>query len=390
MVDFLVKKFVKDYENITDNQVRGRYGMLSSFVGVFCNILICIAKFIIGALVHSIAIISDGFNNLSDCASCIVTMFGYKMASKPADKDHPFGHGRMEYLTSMIIAAVIVLVGGELLKTSVIKIMHPTEVQFSPVAVVILLISIAIKIWMGLFNTKLGKTINSSVMLATAKDSFSDALATLATLVALISSIWTKLPVDGVMGVLVSVIILLAGIGIIRETVDQLLGKPADEELVEQLREMVRKEDISLGMHDLIIHSYGPGNMIGSAHIEVDAKGDILAIHDAIDELERAIFDELQIRMTIHMDPVETDNEVLNSYRNKLVALVTEIDSKLSLHDFRMVVGPTHTNLIFDVLIPYDCKTDEGTIQACINKELAKEKQKIYAVITFDKSFCQV
>ena len=284
MVNWLIKTFVKDYENVTDNQVRGRYGMLSSFVGIFCNILICSAKFIIGSLVHSISIISDGFNNLSDCASCIVTMFGYKMASKPADKDHPFGHGRMEYLTSLIIAAVIVLVGGELLKTSVTKIIHPTEVKFTVVAVVVLVLSIAIKIWMGYFNNKLGRRINSSVMLATAKDSFSDVAATSATLIALFASIWTDLPIDGVMGVIVSVIILIAGFGIIRETVDQLLGKPADEELVEQLKKVVKDNNVSLGMHDLIIHSYGPGNLIGSVHVEVDAQGDILSIHDAIDE----------------------------------------------------------------------------------------------------------
>lgn len=388
MVDFLVKKFVKDYQNTTDNQVRGRYGMLSSIVGIVCNILICTAKFIIGALVHSISIISDGFNNLSDCASCIVTMFGYKMAAKPADKDHPFGHGRIEYLTSMIIAAVIVLVGGELLKTSVMKIIHPTEVTFSIVALVVLVISIAVKIWMGIFNTILGKRIQSGVMLATAKDSFSDVAATVATLVALVASIWTDLPVDGAMGVIVSVIILLAGIGIIRETVDQLLGKPADEEVVDQLKQMVKEDKIALGMHDLIIHSYGPGNLIGSVHVEVDAKGDILEIHDAIDLLEHQIYKKLQIMMTIHMDPVETDNEVLNGYREKVGAIIANIDEKLSMHDFRMVVGPTHTNLIFDVLVPYDSKAKKSEIRAIIDKELAKETHPVIAVITFEKSFC--
>ncbi len=388
MVNLLIKTFVKDYENVTDNQVRGRYGMLSSFVGIFCNILICSAKFIIGSLVHSISIISDGFNNLSDCASCIVTMFGYKMASKPADKDHPFGHGRMEYLTSLIIAAVIVLVGGELLKTSVTKIIHPTEVKFTVVAVVVLVLSIAIKIWMGYFNNKLGRRINSSVMLATAKDSFSDVAATSATLIALFASIWTDLPIDGVMGVIVSVIILIAGFGIIRETVDQLLGKPADEELVEQLKKVVKDNNVSLGMHDLIIHSYGPGNLIGSVHVEVDAKGDILSIHDAIDELEREIYEKLQIQMTIHMDPVETDNEVLITYRTRMNTLIKNINSKLSMHDFRMVTGPTHTNLIFDVVIPYDEKCDENEIRESIRKELSKEDSTFYAVITFDKSFC--
>ena len=388
MVNLLIKTFVKEYENVTDNQVRGRYGMLSSFVGIFCNILICSAKFIIGSLVHSISIISDGFNNLSDCASCIVTMFGYKMASKPADKDHPFGHGRMEYLTSLIIAAVIVLVGGELLKTSVTKIIHPTEVKFTVVAVVVLVFSIAIKIWMGYFNNKLGRRINSSVMLATAKDSFSDVAATSATLIALFASIWTDLPIDGVMGVIVSVIILIAGFGIIRETVDQLLGKPADEELVEQLKKVVKDNNVSLGMHDLIIHSYGPGNLIGSVHVEVDAKGDILSIHDAIDELEREIYEKLQIQMTIHMDPVETDNEVLITYRTRMNTLIKNINSKLSMHDFRMVAGPTHTNLIFDVVIPYDEKCDENEIRESIRKELSKEDSTFYAVITFDKSFC--
>ena len=388
MVNLLIKTFVKDYENVTDNQVRGRYGMLSSFVGIFCNILICSAKFIIGSLVHSISIISDGFNNLSDCASCIVTMFGYKMASKPADKDHPFGHGRMEYLTSLIIAAVIVLVGGELLKTSVTKIIHPTEVKFTVVAVVVLVLSIVIKIWMGYFNNKLGRRINSSVMLATAKDSFSDVAATSATLIALFASIWTDLPIDGVMGVIVSVIILIAGFGIIRETVDQLLGKPADEELVEQLKKVVKDNNVSLGMHDLIIHSYGPGNLIGSVHVEVDAKGDILSIHDAIDELEREIYEKLQIQMTIHMDPVETDNEVLITYRTRMNTLIKNINSKLSMHDFRMVAGPTHTNLIFDVVIPYDEKCDENEIRESIRKELSKEDSTFYAVITFDKSFC--
>ena len=388
MVNWLIKTFVKDYENVTDNQVRGRYGMLSSFVGIFCNILICSAKFIIGSLVHSISIISDGFNNLSDCASCIVTMFGYKMASKPADKDHPFGHGRMEYLTSLIIAAVIVLVGGELLKTSVTKIIHPTEVKFTVVAVVVLVLSIVIKIWMGYFNNKLGRRINSSVMLATAKDSFSDVAATSATLIALFASIWTDLPIDGVMGVIVSVIILIAGFGIIRETVDQLLGKPADEELVEQLKKVVKDNNVSLGMHDLIIHSYGPGNLIGSVHVEVDAKGDILSIHDAIDELEREIYEKLQIQMTIHMDPVETDNEVLITYRTRMNTLIKNINSKLSMHDFRMVAGPTHTNLIFDVVIPYDEKCDENEIRESIRKELSKEDSTFYAVITFDKSFC--
>lgn len=387
MVEFLVKHFVQDYEKTEDSRVRERYGMLSSVVGILCNILIFTSKLIIGTIVHSIAIISDGFNNMSDCASCIVTMFGYKMAAKPADKDHPFGHGRMEYLTSLVIAAVIVVVGCELLKSSVTKIVHPEAVTFSVAALIILILSILIKIWMGFFNKKLGKRIQSSVMLATAQDSFSDVFATLATLIALVASLWTNAPVDGIMGVLVSALILISGFGIIRDTVDQLLGKPADEEVVKKLKEMVEESAVALGMHDLIIHSYGPGNLIGSVHIEVDAADPILDIHDAIDELERNIYEELHIRMTVHMDPIEVGNTEVEGYKKMMTEIVEKIYKQLSIHDFRVVSGPTHTNFIFDLLIPYDCKLTETYIREEIDKRLAQYDRRFYAVITFDKSY---
>ncbi len=387
MTDFLVRHFVKDYEKIDDNKVRERYGILSSIVGIICNVIIFTSKLIIGSLIHSISIISDGFNNMSDCASCIVTMFGYKMAAKPADKDHPFGHGRIEYLTSLVIAAVIVVVGCELLKTSVIKVVHPEKISFSVYACVILVISILIKIWMGFFNRRLGARINSSVMIATSKDSFSDVFATLATLIALVSSIWTKAPVDGVMGVVVSVMILISGFGIIRDTVDQLLGKRADGDVVDKLKEMVSECSVALGMHDLIIHSYGPGNLIGSVHIEVDASNPILDIHDAIDELERNIYEELHIRMTIHMDPIEVGNPEVEGYRKMVEGIVEGINDKLSIHDFRVVSGPTHTNFIFDILVPYDCKLSEDEIKKAIDMKLSEYERTYYSVITFDKSY---
>ncbi len=387
MVDFLVKHFVRDYEKLDDGRVRERYGMLSSVVGILCNLIIFSSKLVIGTLVHSIAIISDGFNNMSDCASCIVTMFGYKMAAKPADKDHPFGHGRMEYLTSLVIAAVIVVVGCELLKSSVKKIVHPEAVTFSIAALVILIISILIKIWMGFFNKKLGTRIQSSVMLATAQDSFSDVFATLATLIALVASLWTDAPIDGIMGVLVSAFILISGFGIIRDTVDQLLGKPADEGIVNSLKEMVGESVVALGMHDLIIHSYGPGNLIGSVHIEVDAANPILDIHDAIDELERNIYEELHIRMTIHMDPIEVGNTEVEAYKRMMTEIVTAIDDRLSIHDFRVVSGPTHTNFIFDLLIPYDCQLTEVYIREQIDRRLEQYDRRYYAVVTFDKSY---
>ncbi len=387
MTKLLVSKFIKDYDNVKNPKVREAYGLLSSWVGIVCNVLLFIAKFAIGTLANSISIISDGFNNLSDCASCVVTMFGYKMAAKPADKDHPFGHGRMEYLTSLIIAMVIMVVGVELFTGSVDKIIHPDKVSFSIIAVVALVLSILIKLWMGLFNKKLGNAVESSVMLATSKDSLNDVLATAATLVALVSSVFTDAPIDGVMGVVVSVMILISGFGIVKETVDELLGQPASPEIVEALKELVDECSYSLGMHDLIIHSYGPGNLIGSVHIEVDGKENIMDIHDAIDELERNIYDELGIRMTIHMDPVETDNENLKLCKDMIEVILNEVDSELHFHDFRMVAGPSHTNLIFDVVVPHGCKLSDGEIKEAIDEKLIMREKKYYTVITFEKSY---
>lgn len=388
MREFLVRKFVKNYENVEDTKVRENYGMLSSIVGIVCNIILFVIKFLIGTISNSIAIISDGFNNLSDCASCVVTIFGYKMAAKPADKDHPFGHGRMEYLTSLVIAAVILVVGVELLTGSWDKISNPEQVEFSVVAVCAVVLSIGIKIWMGFFNRALGHRINSGVMIATSKDSFNDVIATTASLVALIATLFTDAPVDGIMGIVVSVFILLSGYGIIKETVDQLLGQPADKELVNSIKEMVEETSFALGMHDLIIHSYGPGNLIGSVHIEVDGKGNIMDIHDAIDELERNIYEELKVMITVHMDPVETDNEEINKCKDLINNIIHEINYSLSMHDFRMVSGPSHTNLIFDVVIPYDCKLTEKFIKDEIDHRLKKLETTYYTVITFDKNFC--
>lgn len=387
MTKFLVSRFVKDYENVKNQKVREAYGVLSSWVGIACNILLFVAKFLIGTMANSISIISDGFNNLSDCASCVVTMFGYKMAAKPADKDHPFGHGRMEYLTSLIIAMVILVVGVELFTGSVDKIIHPAEVKFSVVALIALILSILIKLWMGMFNRKLGKTVDSSVMLATSKDSLNDVFATAATLVALVATLFTDIPLDGIMGLVVSVMILISGFGIVKETVDELLGQPADPHTVECLKEIVDECPYSLGMHDLIIHSYGPGNLIGSVHIEVDGKENIMDIHDAIDELERNIYQELNIRMTIHMDPIETDNENLKLCRDMIEVILAEIDKEISFHDFRVVAGPSHTNLIFDLVVPHGCKLSDRDIKEAIDEKLLMREKRYYAVITFEKNY---
>lgn len=385
MTDFLVKHFVKNYEQLDNPLVRERYGIFSSFVGIFCNIFLCVSKLLIGVMSGSISIISDGFNNLSDCASCFVTILGYKMAAKPADKDHPFGHGRMEYLTSLVIAVVIIVVGFELLKNSFDKLIHPTPLEFSYVALVVVIISIFVKIWMGLFNKKLGRRINSSIMLATSKDSMNDVAATSATLIALVGSLWTDFSLDAIMGILVSAFIFISGFGIVKETVDLLLGRPVDEELVKKLETIVDASEISLGMHDLVIHSYGPGNMMGSVHIEVDCRKNIMDIHEAIDELEREIYNTLKINITIHMDPVDPEDELTKECRQLIQNIAKEIDGALSVHDFRAFTCGDTIKLVFDMLIPFDCKIKEENIKKEIDDRLAHKEENYLTVITFDK-----
>ena len=387
MTDLLVKTFVKNYSETNNPIVRQKYGTLSSIVGIVCNLLLFGLKYLIGTLANSISIVSDAFNNLSDCASCIVTLFGYKLASKPADREHPFGHGRIEYLTSLIIAVVVLLVGVELMESSVKKIITPEEVTFSISALLALVFSIGVKLWMSLFNMKLGKKINSTVMIATAKDSRSDVIATATSLIALVASIFTDLPVDGFMGVIVSVFIMKAGYEIVKDTVDELLGKPADPEIIEQIKNHVTENEKIIGIHDLVIHNYGSGNMIGSCHVEVSADENFMIVHDIVDEIERKIMQEMNIMMTIHMDPIETDDELTNSVRELIMKIISDIDQKLNLHDFRIVHGETHTNLIFDLVVPYECRTDNDTLKSMIDAELSKEKTNYYTVIVFDREY---
>ena len=385
MVNFLIKTFIKNSENTENPKIRQKYGTLSSIVGIICNVLLFLIKYAMGTLSHSISIVSDAFNNLSDCAGCLVTLLGYKMASKPADKNHPFGHGRMEYLTSLIIAAFIIFVGIELLKNSVEKIINPVEIRFSFAVLFSLVFSIAVKLWMAVFNAELGKKINSSVLTATAKDSKSDVIATSATLIALICSLFTALPVDGVMGLLVSVFILKSGYDIVKDTVDELLGKPADPEIINHIKEYVLKNDKIIGIHDLIIHSYGPGNMIGSCHVEVKSNESFTEVHDIVDSIEREIHNNLNILMTIHMDPIEVNDMLTNKCKKLVNNIIHSIDSSLDLHDFRIVSGESHTNLIFDLVVPFECKYSNEELKQKIDMQLSKENINYYTVIVFDK-----
>lgn len=387
MTEFLIQHFVCNYEQTENPRVREHYGMLSSVTGICCNILLFAVKLIMGTLSHSIAITSDAFNNLSDSASCIVTLFGYKLAAKPADKDHPFGHGRIEYLTSLVLASVILIVGVELLRSSVDKIFHPEAVRFSWIVLISLLASIGVKFWMCGFNRRLGKKIDSTVMLATAQDSLNDVIATAATVLSLILSTFVSWPVDGIMGVVVSIFVLISGYGIIKDTISELLGQPADPQLVKNISEIMLSRPEILGLHDMMIHSYGPGSLIGSAHAEVSSGGDLVRIHDTIDEVEKQIYEQLHVMFTIHMDPIETDNREIEEARTMMSEILHQIEPGLTFHDFRMVSGPTHTNLIFDVVVPFDCRISFDQIRAQIDSALKSKKKKWYTVITFDRDY---
>jgi cation diffusion facilitator family transporter len=388
MTQFLIKRFIKDPENIRDEKVRLAYGTLTSAIGMCCNIFLFILKGIIGLTIHSISIISDGFNNLSDCMSCLITLFGYRLSAKPADKEHPFGHGRMEYVVSFIVAIIIFIFGFQLLNTSIDKIIHPDEVSFNLVLVIILAASILVKVWMAFFYRSIGTKINNMAVKAASDDSRNDVLATAISLIAIVLSAFTKdIPFDGIAGVILACFIFYSGYGIAIEIINQLLGAPASNELTAAIRNQMLSHKEIVGVHDMIIHDYGPGVQIGSAHAEVNAKMDFLAAHDVIDEAEREIEENLHVMMTIHMDPIIVDDPLLNEYKKMVDAILNEIDPNLSMHDFRMVSGPTHTNLVFDILVPYDEKLSNIEIKDKIDAQLAGKPVKFYTVIHFDRGF---
>lgn len=387
MTNFILKTFMKDYSDNKDSATRKKAGFLSSTVGIVCNIILFVSKFIIGTIANSVAIISDAFNNLTDCLSCIITMFGYNLASKPADKEHPFGHGRMEYFTSLIIAVFIIIVGFEFFKTSLSRILNKEDIDVTYFTIIVLVLSILLKFWMYLFNKKMSTIFNNQAMMATSYDSLSDAMTTSITLIGSIISLFTDFPIDGVIGLIVSGLIIKTAISIIKDTLDELLGKPADKETTQQLLDIVMSHHGILGVHDLMIHNYGPNNMIASLHAEVDAKQNVLEAHDTIDNIEKEIFEKMKIMTTIHLDPIETDNIQLNQYKTIVSKVLNEIDPELSFHDFRMVVGQTHTNLIFDVIISDKYRDKNQMLKEKIDEQLKLIDNKLETVITFDSQF---
>ncbi len=388
MTEWLVGHFIKNKDDVQNEQVRLAYGNLSSITGIVCNVFLFVLKFLIGLLSNSIAIISDAFNNLSDCLSCLVTMFGYHLAAKPADQEHPFGHGRMEYIVSFFVSGVILIVGFELFRSSITKIIHPEEVHFSWMMVIILAASILVKVWMGSFNKTLGKRINNIAMIATSQDSMNDVFATSATLAALILSAWIpSIPFDGIAGLVVSLFIFCSGYGIAKEIIDKLLGGPASHELTEKIRTLILSHPEIIGVHDMMIHDYGPGRQFGSAHAEVESSMDFLKAHDVIDQAEREVYEKTHVFMTLHMDPIDISDPQTNAYREEVMHILHSIDPKLSMHDFRVVYGQTHTNLVFDVVIPFGCTHSSQEITDRINSALSNQVQKLYTVITFDHEF---
>ena len=385
MTGLLVRMFIKDYQKVEEPTVRGAYGTLAGIVGILCNLVLFAGKLIIGTVSGSVSITADAVNNLSDASSSIMTLIGFRLAQKPEDAEHPYGHARIEYLTGLAVAALILIIGVQLAKSSFLKILHPEPVEFSVALVIVLVLSILVKLWMALFNRTLGKKIDSTSLIATAADSRNDVISTAAVLLAVVIAHFSGWNLDGYIGVLVALFILYSSVGIARETISPLLGEPADPELVHMVKhEVLHYDDRILGVHDLMVHDYGPGQTFASIHVEIDRNQDVIEAHDMIDNIEREFLKNHRIHLTIHYDPVVMDDEAVSRMRRIVGEKLQEIDERLSFHDFRMVAGPEHTNLIFDVVLPYSLVGREQEIQQLLEQRLQEPGMRYYTVITFD------
>ena len=386
MITLLAKIFIKEQKD--KNKVRQAYGVLCGVVGILLNVLLFAGKFLAGTISNSIAITAEAFNNLSDAGSSFVTLIGFKLAGAKPDPEHPFGHGRMEYVSGLVVAAAILLMAYELIRDSITKIMHPEETEFSTLVLVILVASILAKLYMSYYNRSVGKKIDSAAMRATATDSLSDTCATLVVLIATLVGHYTGLHIDGWCSVLVGIFILFAGINAAKETLNPLLGQPPEEEFVEEIDRIVMAHEEICGIHDLIVHDYGPGRQMISLHAEVPAEGDILETHDVIDNIENELRAKLGCDATIHMDPIITSDEHISELKAAVISIVKSIDEIITLHDFRVVTGPTHTNLIFDILIPFKFYISDDELTLMI-QERVKEKlgNNYFVVMKIDKAY---
>ena len=385
MTKLLLRLFVKGHKTPDRPEVRSRVGMLSGAVGIVCNALLCVLKLIVGVLSGSVAITADAMNNLSDAASSIVTLVGFRLAQQPADEDHPYGHARYDYLSGLAVAGMILVIGFELGKTSVEKILNPTDVLFSVPVCIVLVGSILVKLWLFLFNRYLGKMVNSQALLATAADSRNDTVSTLAVLVALIVGTVFHLRIDGIMGLAVAAFILYSGVNMAKETISPLLGENASPELRQQIVELVNACPEVLGYHDLMVHDYGPGQRFASMHVEMDQQADPLVCHELIDNLERACLRSYNVHLVLHYDPVVTGDAQLDRMRTVVMELLQQQDARITIHDFRMVQGKGHTNLIFDMALPADLMGKHKAIKAKLDADLQNLNEgTYYTVVTFD------
>ena len=387
MTKFLIKLFIKDKDNTKNQEVRGKYAMLSSITGIVVNILLSAFKLIIGIFANSISIVSDALNNVSDAGSSIVTMVGFKLSQKKVDADHPWGHGRMEYITGFFVDILILLVGFELLKSSVDKIIHPELPNINNITIILLVVAILVKLWLFVFYRKIAKTIDSAAIKGTAYDSISDSISTLAVLVSAFVAKFARISIDGYVSLLVSMFILFTGYKAIKEIIDLLLGQKPDPEFVKQIEEFAMKYETIEGIHDIMVHDYGPGRKIVSFHAEVPANSDICRAHDIIDQMEQDIFENFGCITTVHMDPIVVDDEEINQMRSFVEEVVKGINKEFSIHDFRMTDGGERVNLIFDLVITSDKNINVEEIISKVQEEIHKKNKKYYAVIKSEYSF---
>ena len=386
MIEFLIRRFVPDWQQVQRTDVRERYGTLAAAVGILSNIFLCIIKGLIGLFSGSIAVTADAVNNLSDAGSSVITLLAFKIAGKPADEEHPYGHARMEYIAGMAVSFIIILLGLELMGSSFEKILHPEEVGVSALTYLVLIVSIAVKLWQGMFNRNLGKRISSEALQATAADSLNDVFSTGAVLLSTLVYQFTAIPIDGWVGMLVAIFITVSGVKLIMETGSPLLGQAPDPQMVRELEEKITAYDGVIGIHDLQVHNYGPGRVFATVHAEVPANRDILVSHDIIDNIEREVGHEMNLNLVIHMDPVVTDDERLNQLHAQVQQIVAGIDSNLSMHDFRAVFGPTHTNLVFDVVVPPGFSLSDSELSRRIEQQV-QTLGSYFCVITVDHNY---
>ena len=386
MIEFLIRRFIPDWQQVQRTDVRERYGTLAAAVGILSNIFLCIIKGLIGLFSGSIAVTADAVNNLSDAGSSVITLLAFKIAGKPADEEHPYGHARMEYISGMAVSFIIILLGLELMGSSFEKILHPEEVGVSALTYLVLIVSIAVKLWQGMFNRNLGKRISSEALQATAADSLNDVFSTGAVLLSTLVYQFTAIPIDGWVGMLVAIFITVSGVKLIMETGSPLLGQAPDPQMVQELEEKITAYDGVIGIHDLQVHNYGPGRVFATVHAEVPANRDILVSHDIIDNIEREVGHEMNLNLVIHMDPVVTDDERLNQLHAQVQQIVAGIDSNLSMHDFRAVFGPTHTNLVFDVVVPPGFSLSDSELSRRIEQQV-QTLGSYFCVITVDHNY---